>query len=210
MTVATRTISEARAAWQRIKDRDKASFEDWLAIGRALIAGRQECMAKAGVNSPYGPAYQKLIRGWLDDNGLADIDSHERLGAIHCVEHQTEIEAWRNGLSDVQRRRANHPNTIMAHWRRGTAPKKSGPKPAFKRHRRAHDRPVFWGQEHVRRAADAMRGSGSRDLFRLARLALESAIRNEADLWSLLDERKPTPAPRQTNKPTEMPVMAHA
>ncbi|WP_354220368.1 hypothetical protein [Bradyrhizobium sp. F1.4.3] len=188
------TIIEAQAAWQRIKDRDKPTFDDWLAIGRALIAGRQECIAKAGVNTPYGPAYQKLMRVWLDENGLADVDSQERRGAIHCVEHQAEIDSWRDGLTDVQRRRANHPNTIVKHWRRLTAPQKQGPKRStFKPHPRAYARPVHWGQEAIRRASHAIRECRSVDCMVLARAALEAAIQSEADLFQLL-ERVHAPA----------------
>ncbi len=181
-------ITEARAAWARIKGSDKATFTDWLIIGRCLIAARQECMAKAGVNKPYGPAYQRLMKLRLEVIGLADIDSHERVNAIHLVEHQAEIENWRAGLTDVQRRRANHPNTIVAHMRRGTAPRKSGPKPSLKANARAYARPIFWTQEHIKRAADAMREARTPDLYRLARAALEAAIKSEADLWALLEQ----------------------
>lgn len=212
-------IADAREAWARIKDRDRATFADWLAIGRALIAARQECMAKAGVNSPYGPAYQKLMRGWLDANGLTEVDSHERTNAIKCVEHQVEIEKWRAGLSDVERRRCNHPNSVIAHWRRKTRPRRPGPKrSAIKPHPRAEFRPIFWNQDFIRRAADAMREANSADLFRLARAALEAAIRNEADLFALLDEAKPqaaaTPAKKSASRqriaPDDSPAVVSA
>lgn len=209
-------ITEGREALQRIRDRDKATFDDWLAVGRALIAGRTECMAKAGVNKPYGPAYQRLTRAFLERHGLADIDSHERVGAIHCVEHQAEIEAWRAGLTDVQRRRANHPNTIMAHWRRHTVPQKPGPKASdglvsrtigrvVARHPRAHDRMIHWPQDHLRRAADAIRKSRSTDCIVLARAALEAAIQSEADLYAVLDANMPRAATRLS-----APVLAEA
>ena len=200
------TICAGREAWQRIKDRDKASFEDWLMIGRALIAGRTECMSKAGCNKPYGPAYQRRMRVWLDDNGLAEIDSHERVNAIHCVEHQVEIEAWRDSLTEVQRRRANHPNTIIAHWRRRTVPQKTGPKPAtFQHHPRADARPIYWEQDYLRRAASALRECRSTDVIVLARAVLEAAVRSEADVYPLLEQsHRPKPAKMRA------PVVAEA
>lgn len=182
-------VTEARAAWARIKDRDKATFDDWLVIGRALVAARQQCMAKAGVNSPYGPSYQQSMRVWLDANGLADIDSHERTNAIKCVEHLAEIETWRAGLTDAERRRANHPNTVIAHWRRKTRPRRPGPK----RFKPRANRGIFWPQDSIRRAADAMRECNSRDLYRLARAALEAAIRSETDLWALVETQPGRP-----------------
>jgi hypothetical protein len=39
----------------------------------------------------------------------------------------------------------------------------------------------------LRRAAIALREYGSNDIFRLARVALEAAIRSESDLVELLD-----------------------
>ncbi|MES5485942.1 hypothetical protein QMZ05_24580 [Bradyrhizobium sp. INPA03-11B] len=195
-------ISLGREAWQRIQHRDKATFDDWIAIGKALIAGRQECMAKAGVNSPYGPAYQKLMRSWLDENGLAGTDSHERVGAIHCVEHQAEIESWRTGLTDVQRRRANHPNTILAHWRRGTVPRKSGPRRAPVRAKigrpQGNGKPVFFDGDMIRRGAAAMRESRSADWFVLTRACLSAAIRSTDDLSFLETSATRRSAPAAT------------
>lgn len=201
------TISEAQAAWRRIRDRDKASFEDWLSIGRALIAGRQECMAKAGVNKPYSPAYQKLMRAWLDENGFAEIDGQERRGAIHCVERQGEIEAWRSGLTDAERRRSNHPNTIIKHMQRLTAPQRSGPRRSLvKVPKHADKRAIHWPQPIIRRAALAIAEARTNDTIRLAIAALEAAIPNEASLFALLEP----PKPRKPVQTTTAPVMAEA
>jgi hypothetical protein len=41
----------------------------------------------------------------------------------------------------------------------------------------------------LRRAAMALRECGSSDIFRLARVSLEAAIRSESDLVELLDPR---------------------
>jgi hypothetical protein len=68
-------------------------------------------------------------RRWLDDNGLGDLDSHERTNAIQMVEREVEITAFRAGLSPSARALCNHPNTVINHLRAGTAPTKQGPKP---------------------------------------------------------------------------------
>src|SRR6267378_1897465 len=112
------TIAEGKAAWARIKERSKSTFSDWIEVGRMLIAGRSLCMKRANCNKPYGPSYHRFIREWLEENGLQEIDSHERRGSIVCVENLAEIEAWRSKLSDVEQRRCNHPNSVLAHWRR--------------------------------------------------------------------------------------------
>jgi hypothetical protein len=50
---------------------------------------------------------------------------------------------------------------------------------------------VFWPGDYVKRAGAVMKESRSTDLFVLARIALEAAIRNESDLAELV---RPEPA----------------
>jgi hypothetical protein len=114
---------------------------------------------------------------WLDSNGFADIDTHERTGAVYIVEHQAEIEAW-------QRRRANHPNMILMHYRRGSSPQRSGPRP--KTRLQPHGRPVQFPQDVLKRAALAIRKDCSNDTSRMARICLGTAIRDDHDLVALM------------------------
>ena len=46
---------------------------------------------------------------------------------------------------------------------------------------------MHWPQSAIRRAADAMRESGSRDWLTLARTALQAGVRTEGDLLAILD-----------------------
>jgi hypothetical protein len=55
------TIEAGRAAWQRIRDHGRKSWDDWLTVGRALIIGRTEAMQKARANRPIGSTYNRLI-----------------------------------------------------------------------------------------------------------------------------------------------------
>jgi hypothetical protein len=209
------TVEAGRAAWQRIKEGAQTSFESWLAIGRALLIARRECMARAKCNSPYGKGYAKEMRAWLDSNGLGDVENKERQGALYMVEHQADIEAWRDGLSDEQRRRCNHPNTILKHLQGGTVPQKRGPKPQI--HHRAelyasgkkgtHGKPIDWPRaEHIRRAAKALGESYGRDLFVMASAALRAALRDEDDVLELLN---PAPAKDRAHAQTMGPASDH-
>ncbi|WP_316234230.1 hypothetical protein [Bradyrhizobium sp. SZCCHNR1098] len=194
-------IAEGKAAWQRLKDQSRATFADWVAIGRALQAARRECMARARVNAPFGSSYQKHMRDWLREAGMADLDNHERYNAVLMVEHLGEIEAYRATLSEAERMRCNHPNTVLVHWRRGSAPTaKPGPKPIRHvvehkdRNARAQrdehvERP---GESMIRRVALAMKVSGRQDYFSLAAIAIETLTR--ADLMELLGEKDRAPA----------------
>jgi hypothetical protein len=196
-------VSEGRAAIERLKAHGKRLVEDWIKVGDALIVGRNTSMAETGSNSCYGPRYQKHHRRWLDGNGFSDLDIQERRGAIFMAEHKAEIMPWHEALPDVARRNCNHPNTVLAHWRAGTIPQKSGPKP--RQNLRVSDpemrvdamnrqKPI--GQQYsltrpsqdlIRRIADRMRLSGKRDWLALAVVAVEALT--VEDLRDLLPAR---------------------
>jgi hypothetical protein len=214
-------IAEGRAAWTRIRESGKTTFSDWMAIGGALLVLRAQAMRESKSNSCYGPRYQASINRLLDSNGLQDIDSHERRGAIIMVEHRAEIERWRNGLDEVARRRANHPNTIVAHWRRNSSPRRSGPKPKPKEPRlpvpamvavdgapQAHGKPIHHSGEAVKRAAMCLRANWrNNDVFVVARLMLESAYRTDHDLLAIWPAHETSPPKAAT---VEEPAVAHA
>lgn len=207
------TIAQGRAAWQRLKDRDRTTFEDWVCVGRALVEARRQCMVRAKVNSPFGMSYQKHMRKFLDTNDMADLDSHERYGAILVVEHLGEIEAYRATLTEAERLRCCHVNTVLKHWRAGSVPRPQGPQPKQPHiaSRPCHDpidssgygRPIDWPRaEHIRRAAQAVGETyGSRDTYKIATAALRAALRHEDDVLELLKPEKaavktaPVPAP---------------
>jgi hypothetical protein len=48
-----------------------ATWDDWLAVGRAIAIGRTEALRIAKTNKPLGSVYNKAMRAWLHDNGLA-------------------------------------------------------------------------------------------------------------------------------------------
>lgn len=152
-------------------------------------------MAAAGCNSPYGAKYHRLIREWLDQNGLDDIDSHERRGAVIMAENEIDITVWRQGLSEVARLRANHPNTIVMHWRKRTVPQRSGPKPkphmVIRLGRRGSElnRPMG---DTIKRCATALGASGKvprgADCYAIAVVAIEALT--EDDIIALLKPKK--------------------
>jgi hypothetical protein len=107
------------------------------------------------------------------------------------VEHRAEIERWRNGLDEVARRRCNHSNAVVAHWRRRSSPQRSGPKAKPKEPAAslpepattssdglpiATGRPIHHGQEAIRRAARAIKEHWRNpDTMTVARRVLEAA-----------------------------------
>lgn len=203
MTEPAADIAAAKEAWQRLRN-SRASFDDWLAVGRALVIGRAECMKLAQANRPLGAKYNRAMGLWLAGNGLDGINNQERYRIILVVENLPAILAWRESLGEDMRRKLNHPGAIWAHWSKaGTVKPEVVPRrqpiarrePVRNGSTHTGSRGVFWTQEHLRRAHRAMLDSKSSDFLKLARCALEAAIRNEDDLFALIDTPgRPPPA----------------
>jgi hypothetical protein len=189
-------VDAGRAAWQRIRDHGRMAWDDWLAVGRALVIGRAETMAKANSNRPLGSRYNRLMGAWLKQHGLDGIDNQQRYRAIQCIENLQAIDAWRAALDDRKKRSLNHPGACWHAWKRSTkeaAPAAKQPvKTAMPSHK--HGRPIYWPEHCLRRAHEAMLKSRSSDLLVLARCALEAAIPSEHVLIELLDAAQPQPA----------------
>jgi hypothetical protein len=197
-------VDAGRAAWERIKGRDRATWGDWIDVARSLAIGRAETMKAANTNRPVGTTYNRLMGQWLKQHGFDGINNQERYRALRCLENLDAIEAWRATLDDASRRRLNHVGAIWAHWRRRKT-KAERAAPACKNFVKAtisHKngaRPVYWPQDAVRRAHMAMLDSRSHDLLVLARVALEAAIPSADVLVDLLDEaQQPHPAKAAT------------
>ena len=67
------TIAAGRDAWQRLRERERATWSDWLIVGRALIIGRTEALIIgrtealkiAKTNCPVGSRYNSAMGRWL-------------------------------------------------------------------------------------------------------------------------------------------------
>lgn len=190
-------IAAARTAWARLRRAAKATWADWLAIGKALQIGRAECLRAAQTNKPVGTRYNRLMGEWLRANDLHEINGQERYSLALVMDNLPAIETWRATLSAAEQRRLNHPNPVLRGWRRSQrpAPITSAEKPPVSvapetggatRGVKNLGRPIFWPGDCIGRAADAIAESRSADCCVLARVALEAAIRGENDLRALL------------------------
>ena len=114
---AEEALEEGRAAWRNLRLFDK-TWNNWTAVGVALVIGRTECMREAGVNEPRGRGYNKLFSRWLRMQGFAEIDAAARSRLLDCMDHRAEIEMFRANLSLDVRLRLNHPNTVWRRWKK--------------------------------------------------------------------------------------------
>lgn len=197
MTEPADDIIAGREAWSRLRD-CRAGFDDWLVVARAVRIGRAEAMAAAKTNAPVGTRYNRCMGAWLAERGLDGISTQERYRALLVLENLPAISAWRATLPPDVLRRLNHPNAIWQHFiKPGKVAHKLEPRPRpeapFVAKGATGRRPIFWPQEALRRAHRAMLDARSNDLLKLARCALEAAIRDEGDLLALLDDNTPPP-----------------
>jgi hypothetical protein len=204
-------IESGRAAWARLRERGRRDWADWLYVAHAVRIGRDAALEAAGVKTPFGKRYTNAMAEWLRQNGLENIQQQVRYRLLQVLDNLPAIEAWRAGLDEKERDRLNHPDSVWWHWQRSLkAGEPRAPQRRIDRPRaqvgRSHTgcRPVNFSQDAIRRAALAMRENFTNDIFVLARIALEAAIRNESDLVELLPAAPPISAKKTA------PQLAHA
>ena len=167
---------------------------------------------------PRAGSTTNVANQWLVDHGFADVCAQERSRIVKIIENLPAVSAWRETLPpEAKQRKLNHPSLwfrFRASVERRPMPRRYPPNPG-PRLNSAHvgsHRQVYWSQDHIQRAARAVSESyRGGDVYVIARLALEAAIRSEADLFALIDShpkqthqiRKPT-APRRIDAPVAL------
>jgi hypothetical protein len=112
--------AEARAAQARVhvirQGRDaleaitrSASFESYLAIGLALVVGKNHALRVSGARQAWGQHYSREFSEWMKRHGFAGMQKSLRSASIELAENAEEITAWRSTLPEKQRRRLSGP-----------------------------------------------------------------------------------------------------
>jgi hypothetical protein len=113
-----RIVRRGTAAWARLKKH--RNWDDWMAVGEALLVGREFAMRDANTNRPIGKGYSRAFNQWLIDAKLNDMDQADRVKLLTVMEARLEIEQWRETLDKTQRMRLNHPTAVFRRWRQIT------------------------------------------------------------------------------------------
>ena len=129
-----------QAAWVRLRDRERATWDDWMMVADALIVGRAAAMSAAKSNKPMGFLYNRIFGDWLRSHGFDGISNQERYRAILCTENRAAIETWRDTLDPAKVRRLNHPGAVWHAWCRATKPTHGIPSCRWRRRARRHSR----------------------------------------------------------------------
>jgi hypothetical protein len=101
----------------------RRTWSDWIEVAEALAVGRTEVMRELHTNSPTGRRYEKAMAEWLAAHSFKTIDKGTRHRLLECLQHKTEIEAWRSRLTENERDRFNHPDTVLRKWKTTAIPK---------------------------------------------------------------------------------------
>jgi hypothetical protein len=112
--------SEIVRLGQEAMARKRRVYDDWLAIAEALEVSRTDVMRALHTNQAHGRRYEKAMGEWLIANGFREINKSTRSRLLECLKHKVEIQAWRSRLTDAERFKVNHPDTVLRKWKAAT------------------------------------------------------------------------------------------
>jgi hypothetical protein len=123
----------ASEALRRLKDNH--TYEDWRAVGRKLVAITEEVMLEFQLtewdqnNRALTRDAVKRFEEWETSvsNNEKPMSKQERW-ALRELMTNPKIDAYYATLTGSQRRRLNHPNAIINHWKRHRVKKPSAPR----------------------------------------------------------------------------------
>jgi hypothetical protein len=121
-------VRRGQEAWQRHIQKGDATWDDWMAIGDALLIGRQDAMVAAKTKQPIGSRYNSKFGRWLARHHFDNIDKGDRRRLIEVIENRPAIEAWRETLTQTVRLRLSHPSSVLQKWKAGTEGKEPKPR----------------------------------------------------------------------------------
>jgi hypothetical protein len=194
-------VAAGRAAWERLQERARKSWDDWKAVGVALQIGRALALEEAGIDVPYGKRYTKAMGRWLAENGLDAIGQQLRHRVLSCMDNLAEIEQWRASLDAEARNRLNHPDAVFWRWHRRDIMPMKGTRSSRQTHKpgratspagpfRRVSRPTG---ELIRLVAMALVRANSRDRFIEAEHVL-TALADAGVIDFNQEPRRPMPA----------------
>lgn len=122
-------VSRGREAWHTLKSDE--TWEKWIAIGRAIEAGKTAIMRFLNTNQSKGRIWSETFGQWLRENEFDEIDKGVRSRLQTCLDNLPAIEAWRQTLGLTLRLQLNHPNAVLRRFQTSRqAPKKGNGAPA--------------------------------------------------------------------------------
>ena len=106
-------VREGKAAWSRVKQ-GGGTWEDWKAVGYALLEGRAIAARYARPRRVGGHGYWPAFNGWLSDNRLnmPPTDAPGCSGLWRCCRPLKQRET----LPPIRRLRMNCPSAVLKNY----------------------------------------------------------------------------------------------
>ena len=114
-------VREGKAAWGRLKQ-GSGTWEDWKAVGHALLEGRAIAVRYARPRRVGGPGHGPAFNSWLFDNRL-NLSPTDRAMLFKVMEILPALEEWRETLPPIRRLRMNHPSTVLKNYKKAIGSK---------------------------------------------------------------------------------------
>jgi hypothetical protein len=114
-----RTIRAGVESWQAISTVN--TFDAWVKIAKSLQVGRNHVLRATGASAPMGRRYSLAFSKWVKQHHLDGMPSATRSMAIQLGENLEAIILWRSTLSERERVRLAHPQSIVNRWKSATA-----------------------------------------------------------------------------------------
>jgi hypothetical protein len=132
-----RILEDGLVAMGRIKG--DQHFDDWMRIKSAMEVITERACAKQGV-AEWDDRDRKLIKvfGELWDEYETRLPSNHKplskqeRSALRFLIAHPEVQSWRDTQPGEQKRKLNHPNSVINKWRGATQPKKPSTKPTMR------------------------------------------------------------------------------
>jgi hypothetical protein len=112
------TVEAADRVWQLIA-REHGHFEDWNAVGEALMVGRRYAMRALHTQQPRGKAYNELFGRWRNRHfpEMTPVTCSNLLFLAE-PENRMIVDELRGAMSDSERIQVTHPDTMAKRVRR--------------------------------------------------------------------------------------------
>jgi hypothetical protein len=171
-------IAEGREAWQRLRQRARKSWQDWSAVGHALLVLRKDALLEAKTDRPFGKIYTRIMAASLREHGLDDIGQQVRWRLMQCLRHESDITLWLSSLSEQRQLKLCHPDTIWMRFSEEYAPGRAVQRRTVTANRDHRGRlPPNPDQDTIRRIAAELRENWTTDVYRLALIAYHAVMR---------------------------------
>jgi hypothetical protein len=104
-------VEAADRVWQRIA-REYGHFEDWNAVGEALMVGRKYAMRAFHIQQPRGKGYNEFFGRWRNRHFPEMPVTCSNLLFLAEPENRMIVAELRRAMSDTDRMQVTHPDTM--------------------------------------------------------------------------------------------------